>query len=139
VLLDRDFRAADFEGRNLVLYGNADTHRLWRSLLADSPLQVRRGAVEIGPQRFAGDELGAVFVRPHPGHPGRSIGVVAATGARGALVVDRLPWTAPNLGFADWLITTPAMFERGWAGIRGTGFFDRRWRYANEDSAFNAP
>jgi hypothetical protein len=74
-----------------------------------------------------------------PGSIDRSIGVVATTGPRGGLVAERLPWFVPGVGFADWLIATPAAFERGGAGVRGTGFFDNTWRWSPADSAFNAP
>jgi dienelactone hydrolase len=139
VMRDTDWRADTHAGRNLVLYGNADTHKLWPLLLADSPIQVHRGELQAGPQTLRGDDLAALFVRPLPGSTDRSIGVVATTGPRGGLVAERLPCFVPGLGFADWLIATPAVFERGWAGVRGTGFFDNTWRWSPADSAFNAP
>ena len=43
VIADAAFEGDKYRGRNVVLYGNADTNAAWSSLLGDSPIQVKRG------------------------------------------------------------------------------------------------
>src|SRR5262249_44153355 len=48
VLADTDVKLANEKDRAIIVYGNADTHALWKELLGDSPVQVKRGQVTIG-------------------------------------------------------------------------------------------
>src|SRR5207248_10504013 len=41
--------------RSIILYGNADTHALWKDLLGDSPVQVKRGQATIGKRVLEGE------------------------------------------------------------------------------------
>lgn len=139
VLLDSDADARNPGARNLVLYGHADSHRLWPRWLGDSPIQVRRGEVQVGPRTLRGEDIGALFVRPRADSDVHQVVVIAGSGAVGARVAERIGWwSGGGLGFADWLLAGPELFERGWDGIRGTGFFGNDWGYSEADSGWRA-
>src|SRR5262249_51366816 len=48
LLSDTEFDPAAERDRNVILYGNAGTNGAWKALLADSPVQVRGGVVQVG-------------------------------------------------------------------------------------------
>ncbi|MHC4066050.1 MAG: carboxylesterase family protein, partial [Planctomycetota bacterium] len=92
VVADVGLNPAQEPDRNVILYGNADTNAAWKALLPDSPIVVRRGRVRIGQRKLTADHLACLFIRPRPGSPQASIGVVAGTGLVGMRLADRLPY-----------------------------------------------
>src|SRR5207244_1569058 len=76
LLPDTTFNPAAERDRNVILYGNADTNAAWKPLLADSPVQVRRGRIRIGVREAPGDDLACLFLRPRPGSRQASVGGV---------------------------------------------------------------
>jgi hypothetical protein len=82
VVADADFDPKREADRNVIVYGNADTHAHWGALLADSPVQVTRGEVRVGDRKESGDDLTCLFVRPRPVSATASVGVVSGTGCR---------------------------------------------------------
>ena len=67
VVPDAGFDAAKEPDRGVVLYGNADNNSAWSALLARSPVQVRRGVVQIGGHQLPGEDLACLLCRPRPG------------------------------------------------------------------------
>ena len=61
VVPDTGFEAAKDQDRGIVLYGNAENNSAWPSLLAHSPVQVRRGVVKIGEREQRGEDLACLF------------------------------------------------------------------------------
>ena len=53
---DHAFDEKGTRDRSVILYGNADTNGVWDTLLAESPVQVRQGAVivEDVPEKIKG-------------------------------------------------------------------------------------
>ena len=85
--------------RNIVLYGNADTHAHWSTLLPNSPIVMRRGEITIGNHAFQGDDLATVFIQPRLGSDIASIGVVAGSGVAGDRLTDQLPLFFAGVGW----------------------------------------
>ena len=50
-------RKVEFQGRGMIVYGHAESNAAWLALLADSPVQIRRGSVRIGQRELSGDDL----------------------------------------------------------------------------------
>jgi hypothetical protein len=48
IIPDAAFNPGGAPDRGVILYGNADSNGAWPALLADSPVQVRRGEIKIG-------------------------------------------------------------------------------------------
>lgn len=133
VLSDHEFVAlsgtAEFAGRNVILYGNADTNAAWGHVLApDCPIEARRGFVRAGERRFAGADVAAVFVWPRAGDPRALVGAFADAGALGTWVLDSLlPFTS-GVGYADWAVVDARVLRLGDGGVLAAGWFDAQWR-----------
>jgi hypothetical protein len=134
VLADADFDLSRAAGRNVILYGNADTNAAWKSLLGGSPVKVRRGEVMVGQRKLSGDDLACLFIRPLPGSDDCSVGVVSGSGMAGMRLTDRLPYFLSGVGYPDCTIIGPEMLVDGSKGVRMAGFFGNDWSV--EDGEF---
>jgi dienelactone hydrolase len=136
--------------RNVILYGNRDTHALWARYVPDNaPLDVARGKVTArstaGESRVIdGDGLVCVAVVPGPGKT--LAGLVAPTGSAGGVAANRLPFFLSGAGFPDYMVLDAKMLSdgpgRGTGGVIGAGFFDRAWQipsFADEDAYWETP
>ncbi|MBI4616938.1 MAG: prolyl oligopeptidase family serine peptidase [Planctomycetes bacterium] len=136
VVADSAFDAGAQPDRSVVLYGNGETNGAWDALLADSPVQVRRGRVRIGEREIAGEDLACLFVRPRPDSEVALVGVVAGTGAAGMRLADRLPYFVSGVAYPDLTVLSSRTLEAGAAGVRVAGFFGIDWGVETGDLAW---
>lgn len=142
IVLDRDFDAAQDLDRNIILYGNADTNLAWPVLLADSPIEVRRGEVTIGGRSIEGDDLACIMIRPRRGADGGAnapacIGVIAGTSARGVRLAMRLPVFVSGVAYPDFMVWRADALTRGLPAVRSTGYFADDWSLNDADIAWS--
>jgi hypothetical protein len=133
VLPDSAYQPTAEPNRNVVLYGNADTNSAWTLLLADSPIQVRRGLARIGAREETGEDLACLFVRPRPGGDRALVGVVAWTGLPGLLASEHLPYFVSGVGLPDCVVLAADALLKGSAGVRTAGFFGTDWTIESGD------
>jgi hypothetical protein len=119
--------AAREPDRSVILYGNADTNAAWKPLLAESPVQVRRGIVQVGDIQEPGDNLACLFLRPRPGSAIATVAAVAGSGLPGMKLTERLPYFVSGVAYPDCIVIGPAMLSRGIDGVRCAGFFGQDW------------
>jgi hypothetical protein len=137
VVADADFDPAREPDRNVVLYGHAECNGAWKSLLDDSPVQVRRGAVAVGGREEKDDDLACLFVRPRPGSDRALVAAVAGSGLPGLRLTDRLPYFVSGCGYPDWtVLSTAVLTTPGTGGVRGAGYFANDWSVSPADSAW---
>jgi hypothetical protein len=136
VVPDREWTAGRYRDRGVVLYGNADSNSRWGELLADSPIQARRGRVTAGGKSFEGDEYAAIFVRPRPDSDVASVGVVTGSGLAGMRACDRLPYFLAGVAYPDWTVFGPEVYDRGIGGVEGAGFFAADWGWEGGEHAW---
>jgi hypothetical protein len=127
VMTDAEFDPARERDRSVILYGNAETNTAWRTLLAGSPVIVRRGVLRIGSRAFTGSDLACLFVRPRPGSAQAEVGVVGGTGPGGMRLTDRLPYFLSGVEYPDLLVLGPETLAEGSKGVRAAGFFGPDW------------
>ena len=127
VVADTIFDATRDRDRNVILYGNADTNAAWKSLLADSPMQVGRAGIKAGTRNLTGDDLACLFVRPRPGSARASVGVVSGSGLTGMRLTDRLPYFVSGVEYPDYIVLDPHTLTEGISGVRLAGFFGSDW------------
>lgn len=139
VVADRDASLAVEPDRNVVLYGNADNHASWRSLLGESPIQVRRGGVTLGERRFEGDDLGALFIRPRPDSDTACVAAIAASGPAGARALERLPVFLSGVAYPDFVVLRADALLKGAQGVEAAGFFGNDWGVELGSSALRLP
>lgn len=124
-------------GRNLILYGHADCNAAWVYLLANSPVQVHRGRVRVGAHELTGEDLGCLFLQPHPRNPNALVGVVAGSGLPGMRVTERLPYFLSGAGFPDCLVVSAELPAKGSEAIHAAGFFGADWKVDTGDFAWS--
>lgn len=114
------------DGRNIILYGNADTNGAWGSVV-DDEIHVDRSGVRLGDRTIAGDDLAVLMIRPIPGDSEGSVGIVTGTGMIGNRLVRTQPYWVSGIGYPDFLVLGSEMLEGSGDGVRATGFFGNDW------------
>lgn len=122
--------------RNIILYGCADSHRLWDELLGDAPVRIGRGFAEVGTQQVERGDVAAFFAYPRAGTDAALVGVVAGTGPIGRRLADESRYFISGVGYPDWLLMAPDVLETGLEGVIGAGFFGPDWSVDESQSAW---
>lgn len=137
VLPDTAYDPELHRGRNVILYGNADTHGAWETLVGDSPVKVAKGKMVVGGREMEGDDLGCYFIWPKKGSSSNSVGVVAGTGLVGMKAANMNLYFIAGSGFPDLLVFGADMLESYFDGVRCVGYFGNDWSVENGEFAFN--
>jgi len=137
VLPDTAFDVAKDRDRSVILYGNADTNAAWAKLLANSPVEVRKGWARIGEKRTAGEDYAAYFVRPRPGSDVASVGAVAWTGKAGWVAASPGQYFISGASFPDLLFFSAEALRSGTDGVRAVGWFGNDWSLERGDIVWN--
>lgn len=137
VVADRDFNAADYAGRNVILYGNQTNNGAWLRVLGESPIVVRSGEIRVGSRRvYKGDDLATFFVQPRLGCDKATVGVIASTGEAGMITAFANDYLGPMIGYPDLLIFSSDMLTNGLDGILLTGWFGNDWSVETGDFSY---
>ncbi|MEZ0484428.1 prolyl oligopeptidase family serine peptidase [Fibrella aquatica] len=127
MVADKAFDPAQYANRSVVLYGNQTTNRAWALLLNNCPIQVKRGELVLGTERYSGQDLGTYFVWPRQDSPTASVAVIAGTGIAGMQAANANQYFAGGSGFPDYMIFDINMLREGAKGLRAAGFYDNNW------------
>lgn len=136
IVLDTEFEPGKDPGRNVIIYGNADTNAAWKQLLADSPIQVKAGSLKVGDKQIDGVDLACLFIRPRAGNDKAMVGVISGSGPVGMRLTQRVPYFVSGVGVPDWIVIGAEAMEKGLPGVRGAGFFGNDWGLSGEDSGW---
>jgi hypothetical protein len=136
LVADRDFSPEAYSDRGVILYGNSDNNAAWGSLLADSPILVTRDHIEVGSQRFEGDDLAAYFLQPRPDSDTASVAVITGTGVKGMKAATANQYFAGSSGFPDFMIFNSTMLLDGVDSVLSAGFFDNNWNLDSDNTVF---
>jgi hypothetical protein len=139
ILRDTDFDPVRAPGRNVILYGNADTNSAWKKLLADCPIQVLRGQVRVGDRTESAGDLGALMVFPREGTDSASVGVVTGTGPIGMRLTSRLRYFVSGIAYPDFVLLDSAGSAMKSPSIRSWGYFGPDWTIEAGDFAWRTP
>jgi dienelactone hydrolase len=138
VIPDAAFNPGATPDRGVILYGNADSNGAWPALLADSPVQVRRGEIKVGSRSLTGDDQACLFLRPRAGSAVACVGVVSGSGMLGMRLTDRLPYFLSGVEYPDVTIIGSEMLKQGSKGVRVAGFFGLDWSVDRGEFAWRA-
>ncbi len=111
----------------MIVYGHAESNAAWPALLADSPVQVRRGSVRIGGRELSGDDLACLFVRPRPDSKQAAVAVVSGTGMTGLRLTERLTYFLSGVAYPDCCVFCAHDRDKGDAALQAAGFFGIDW------------
>ncbi|MEM8882450.1 MAG: prolyl oligopeptidase family serine peptidase [Planctomycetota bacterium] len=129
VLSDREFAQGDYRGRNVILYGNAESNRAWSAVVPDAcPIQLRQGEAKLGARVMQGDDLGCFFVYPRRGETDALVGVVGWTGLAGGRATTAVSYFSAGVGLPDYTLFGADVLAKGDAGVRAAGWFDHAWQ-----------
>jgi predicted peptidase len=137
IIPDTEFDSTKETDRNIILYGNAETNRAWKSLLKDCPVQVSDGKIKIGNKTVKGKDLGCFMIRPRPGSDVASVGVIAGTGITGMRSTDRRPYLSPGYSYPDVTIFNPEVISEPEKGVKFAGFFGLDWKLDSGEFVWN--
>jgi dienelactone hydrolase len=124
---DGEFNPANYPERNVIIYGNRNTNSAWDKLLRKSPVQMGSGYVSVGEERFSGEEISCIFVRPREGSRTASVAVIGGTGEVGMAITNRLPYLSPGIGLPDCSVFSMELLTRGEEGVLLSGYFGLDW------------
>jgi hypothetical protein len=113
--------------RNVILYGNADTHFHWRALWPHGDVTVSRGGVVAGGATITGEGAGLLAARPRPGSDTATVGIVGGSGLAGCRLTDRRPYLTPGVAYPDVTVLRDLGDGRV---VAGAGFFGPAWTTA---------
>ncbi len=133
IITDREFKSEKYKNRSVILYGNATTNSAWKILLSDSPIQVKRNELTVGPKKLTGNEWSAYFIRPRKDSPNASVGVVTGTGIIGFKSANPNRYFVSGTGYPDLMIFSPNMYINGFDGVKAAGYFGNDWSIENGD------
>jgi len=129
VVTDAQFALGDFAGRNVILYGNAETNRAWDAVLpGECPVGLRQGSARLGREVHEGGDLGCLLVYPRRGEAEALVGVVGWTGPKGARATAAVPYFSAGVGLPDYVLFGADVLGKGDAGVRAAGWFDHAWQ-----------
>ncbi len=132
VITDVDFAFGadvEFAGRNVILFGNADTNAAWDLVFdEDSPIRARRGSMTIGRQTWERDDLAAIFVHRRLGDPHALAAAFADSGERGTRLHQALLVFVSGVGYPDYAIFSPRALTDAKTGVLAAGWFDHEWK-----------
>ncbi len=138
VIADTAYDAARYRTQSVVLYGSADTNAAWQGLLGESPVQVRRGRVQVGTREVQGADLACLFVQPKVASEQALVAGVGGSGAAGMRLTERMPLFLSGAGLPDLLVVGADALTRGVAGVRAAGFFGLDWGLEGGDVLWGA-
>jgi pimeloyl-ACP methyl ester carboxylesterase len=119
-------------GRNAILYGNADTNRVWKERVGErSPIQARRGSIKLGGREWKGNDLCAFFVFPSTlgdTDDPELFGLVGDSGPQGTRLGYTLATFVSGVGYPDYTVFGPQVLARGDGGVLAAGWFDALWQ-----------
>ncbi|MBK7643037.1 MAG: prolyl oligopeptidase family serine peptidase [Planctomycetes bacterium] len=125
---DTEYLGLKRESCNAILYGNADTNRVWKERVGkDAPVQVRRGSVKLGEREWRGDGLVTLAVYPST-QQGELFGLVGDTGPKGTRLGYTTAYFVSGVGYPDYTIFGPGVLAKGDGGVLATGWFDAQWK-----------
>jgi poly(3-hydroxybutyrate) depolymerase len=138
VIPDTAFDADAMRDRSVILYGHAEANAAWDALIADSPIQAKRGVIRVGEREIRGDDRGCLFIRPRPDSATASVGVVAGSGVLGMRLTDGLPYFVSGVAYPDFIVFGPEIHKPGAAGVDVAGFFGMDWSIEAGEAAWRS-
>ena len=119
-------------GRNIILYGNAETNRAWSTVVGESPVTPVRGAIHFTDSTgrrgtLSGDDLALLMVRPRADDAECLVATVSGTGDIGQRLTERVPYFTAGVAYPDMCVLSARMLDEGIAGIAAADFFANDW------------
>src|SRR6185369_11800416 len=117
----------DFQGANLILWGDPSSNAVTKKIAGKLPIEWSREAIVVGDKKFPADKHALIAVYPNPLNPSKYIVLNSSFTFRDYAYLNN---ARQNAMLPDWAVvdlTTPP--NSIWPGkIADADFFDERWR-----------
>ncbi|WP_343673858.1 alpha/beta hydrolase-fold protein [Chitinophaga sp.] len=137
IVADKDFKAADYADRGVIIYGNATTNKAYGLLLKNAPVQMSRGKVTVGEKSYTGDALAGYFMYPRMDSKVAAVAVIGGTGLKGMRAAEANQYFAGGSGFPDYMIFSAELLKGKETEVKTAGFYDNEWRLSAKDEIIN--
>ncbi|MCA8917632.1 MAG: prolyl oligopeptidase family serine peptidase [Planctomycetes bacterium] len=137
VVADKDFRAAAYPDRGVVLYGNRVTNLAFDLLIQGSPVEAKPKQAVIGDKAVVRGDLAMLYTYPRVDSDLASVVVVGGTGIKGMRLTDRVAYFTSGASFPDVLVFGPEMLKDGTGGLLVGGYFSEDWEVSGGDWVWN--
>jgi predicted peptidase len=137
IVADKDFDAAKYPDRGIIIYGNASTNKAWKQLLQQAPVQVSRGKVTVGQQEYTGEGLATYFMWPRADSKTASVAVIGGTGLPGMRAADANQYFAGGSGFPDYMIFNVDLLKGNTQAVKTAGFYNNEWKLDEKEMIRN--
>lgn len=131
IIADKEYFPEKYTGRNIIIYGNANSNSAYNLLLQDCLIRIERNKIIAGAEIMQGDDLAAYFVWPQKKSTVNSVGVIAGTGLKGMNAANANQYFAGASGFPDFMIFSVGMLQSGTNKVKLAGFFDNNWKLSD--------
>lgn len=132
IVSDKEYSATKYAGRNVIIYGNANSNSLYKEMLKGCPVSVSRNEVKVGDRIWKGEDLAAYFIWPMSGSAINSVAVVAGTGGKGMSAAEANQYFAGASGFPDLMVFSLDMLKGEGSGVKCAGFYNMDWKLGSE-------
>lgn len=132
IIRDIDFTNEKFRENNLIVYGNADTNSLWKTLQKNSPIKVNSGAVNVASEKLAQNKLGVMYVFPRMDSVSTTTAFIGGTDLTGMRTIERMPIFVSGVAYPDYLIVTADALKNGMSSVLKAGIFENDWTLKTE-------
>ena len=126
IIPDVAFDPGRFEGRNVILYGNADVNIAFDLLPERCPIKVKRDLVAVGDRTYRGD-LGVFFVYPLEGSDENLVGVIGMTSLKAIRMNYQARYFISGVAYPDYTVFGLEILSEGMEGVLECGYFDNGW------------
>lgn len=138
VKADTDVSDADIKRFNLLLFGGPMVNALTARVAGGLPVRFQPDAIELGGQRYAGEDTGVILCYPNPEVNERMIAVVAGVGPAGLYqAYDRFGTWFGRLAYDRYKWFDYAVFDSrsiGPGSFLAVGFFTNSWDVMDPDA-----
>jgi pimeloyl-ACP methyl ester carboxylesterase len=131
IISDKEFSLKKYKDRSVIIYGYASTNSVWRVLLKDSPVQVKRNEIKVGDKTFKGDNYGAYLTYPRKDSETASVAVVTGTGINGFKTVIPNKYFGSGTDIPDVMILNNSIYKDGINGVEAVGYYSNNWSLKN--------
>lgn len=128
VVADRDLGESALASGNLFLIGGAKDNLVSARLAPGLKSRTETGKLFLGDLAFDGDDVGCLYVAPHPKNPEHYLLVLDAVSAQGYYLTNALPALLPDFVVFDRaLIPAAGQQVLSDGRVRAAGFFRWDW------------
>ncbi len=110
---------------NLILFGNALTNSIVKSINHKLPLRIKDGSIYRNKKRIDGDDLCVVQICPNPLNPKKLVCLYEPTTKEAEKIMGFFTPLYAGAGLPEYVVYDKSVLTYGWGGVRAAGFLEQ--------------